>query len=192
MVQPVRTRRKNRFNFLKEAPSLESFDEYPMLRPEVDPQVHVSRNSVDQPFYLVCEKDTVLAQFSGAARVDFQQGAVRWFDLVPGDYVYVPGGVPHRVLVTEPGEQIRYKASQPGAESVVWYCDSCEAELDRHDFDAQAAPAQAGWLAGADRHNAEDARRTCRACGAAHPPIDLAPFRWAAIVDALTASEDDA
>src|SRR5689334_4342042 len=98
MSNAVSTRRKNRFNLLREAAKLASFDEFPMLRPEVDPQLHLSHNEVDQPFYLVCEKDTVIAQFSGHSRIDLKEGSVRYFDLTAGDYVYVPGGIPHRIL----------------------------------------------------------------------------------------------
>ena len=47
--QRVTTRRKNSFNLFREASKLASFDEFPMLRPEVDPQLTLSSNSVDQP-----------------------------------------------------------------------------------------------------------------------------------------------
>lgn len=187
----VTTRRKNSFNIFREASKLESFDEFPMLRPEVDPQLTLSNNSVDQPFFLVCEKDSVIAQASGKAQVIFHDGPVRYFDLVPGDFVYVPGGTAHRVLTREPGNQLRYKAREAGSEAVVWYCDNCSAEVDRHSWSAGEHASQAGYLTACERHNGETARRTCSQCGHSHSAVDLAAFRWRAIAEAL-AQDDDA
>lgn len=184
-------RRKNAFNIFRDAARLGSFGEYPMLSPEVDPQVHLSRNAVDQPFFLVCEKDTVLAQFSGRSRVMFKQGAERYANLVPGDYLYVPGGIAHRILITTPGEVLRYKARAPGREAVEWYCDDCGELLDRHGWNSSEIPAQAGYLAGCERWNAEPERRTCARCGTVHEEADLTPFRWGAIAEALTRADDD-
>ncbi len=184
MVQPVRTRRKNRFNFLKEAPSLESFDEYPMLRPEVDPQVHVSRNSVDQPFFLRCEKDSVIAQPVGASRVEFKDGPVRYFDTEPGDYVYVPAGDAHRVLTVREGVLLRYKARDFGSETVLWYCSGCGEELHRHEISGDG-PVQAGYAQACGTFNADPEIRKCRGCGVEHPPVDLSPFRWREVAEAL-------
>src|SRR5262245_48010997 len=123
MSEAVTTRRKNALNLFREAKKLVSFDEFPLLRPEVDPQLHASHNSADQPFYLTCEKDTLLVQMSGRARVSFREGGVRYFEMGPGDYVYVPGGVPHTVATHEAGVVFRYKAREPGLEQVDWYCD---------------------------------------------------------------------
>ncbi len=190
MTQPIKTRRKNAFNIFREAKALGSFDEFPLLRPEVDPQLHLSRNSVDQPFHVVCEKDMVIAQINGAARVVFASGAVRYFDLGPGDYVYVPAGHLHRVLTKEPGEQVRYKPREPGVEGIVWTCESCGNEIDRHSWQANAAgspvPCQGQWQLASERHNAEPQRRHCTACGTDNPPVDLTAFRWAAVVDAIS------
>jgi len=183
MAQPVRTRRKNKFNFLKEAERLESFDEFPMLKPEVDPQLHVSRNTVDQPFWLRCEKDCVIAQPVGASRIEFADGPVRWFDTEPGDFVYVPAGYAHRVRTVRGGVMLRYKAREIGGESVLWFCQGCGAELHRHDIDG-GGPVQAGYADACDAFNASDAPRTCD-CGDVHPPVDLAPFRWRAVAEAV-------
>lgn len=191
MSAPVRTRRKNTFNLFKEAEKLASFDEFPMLRPEVDPQVHASRNTVDQPFHLSCAKDTVIAQASGEARVEFPDGPVRYFDLVPGDFVYVPAGSAHRIRTLKEGVQIRYKARSPGLERVAFRCDACGAQLDAFDIDPEGAPVQQGYDFAVRRFNAETGRRQCRACGVEHDLIDLAPFRWAAIAEKLATPDDD-
>ncbi|HEV2574887.1 MAG TPA: hypothetical protein VGU72_24360 [Beijerinckiaceae bacterium] len=190
ITQRVTTRRKNSFNLFREAAKLASFDEFPMLRPEVDPQLTLSSNFVDQPFFLVCEKDSVIAQASGRAQVVFHEGPVRYFDLVPGDFVYVPGGTAHRILTKEPGNQLRYKAREPGLETVVWYCDSCSHEMDRQSWNASDQASQAGYAAACERHNGETARRTCSHCGHAHAAVDLSAFRWPAIAAALALGDD--
>lgn len=189
-LQPL-PRRKNAFNLFREAAKLRSFDEFPLLRPEVDPQIYVSRNEVDQPFFVVCEKDAVIAQIGGKARVQFNESSVRHFDLSPGDYVYVPAGTPYRVLTSEAGEQIVYRARDAGRHGVVWFCDGCGAELDRMVWDSAAMPAQSGYQAASERHNADARRRACTTCGKAHAPVDMAPFRWSAVAEALMQDEDE-
>lgn len=188
---PVRVGRRNKLNLLKDGGKLESFDEFPVLRPEVDPQLHVSNNSVDQPFALVCGKDTVLAQVTGRARVAFEDGPVRYFDLEAGDHVYVPAGSEHRVETLEPGIQLRYRAREPGVEGVVWRCKSCRTELDRHVWDSAQTVTQTGYQFACERHNNEESRRTCKSCEARHDPIDLSPFRWAAVALAQAEVEED-
>ncbi|WP_324698853.1 hypothetical protein [Novosphingobium sp. RL4] len=191
MTAPVRTRRKNAFNIYREAEKLASFDEFPMLRPEVDPQVHLSKNDVDQPFHLACEKDTVLAQMSGKSRVIFADGSVRFFDLVPGEFAYVPAGYAHRILTVEPGAVIRYKAQKPGNESIIWYCSSCDAEVHRFDWQADEAPVQQGYVEACQEFNADVKHRTCGGCGTELPPVDLTAFRWDAISAKLLEADDE-
>lgn len=190
-MQPVRTRRKNKFNFLKEAERLQSFDEFPMLRPEIDPQLHLSRNSVDQPFYLRCEKDTVIAQPTGGSRIEFADGPTRYFDTEPGDYVYVPAGYSHRVHTSEPGILIRYKAREPGSETVLWLCPDCGGEVHRHQIDGNAGPVQAGYAEACRAFNADAELRRCAACTTELPEIDLQPFRWDEIACAIVEAAED-
>lgn len=184
-------RRKNRLNLLREGRKLRSFDEYPVLRPEVDPQVHASSNQVDQPFYLVCEKDTVIAQVRGASRILFRDESVNHFDTEPGDFVYVPGGAAHRVLTRTAGEMIRYKAQQPGTEAVLWSCENCGRELDHHVWDNRQVLAQTAYQAACERFNDDEDRRRCEACGTVHPPIDLAPFQWDRVAQTLAEADDE-
>lgn len=191
MNAPVRTRRKNGFNLFREAAKLSSFDEFPMLRPEVDPQIHLSRNDVDQPFHLICEKDTVIGQFSGESRVEFVDGPVRYFDLAAGDFTYVPAAAAHRVRTVTPGVMLRYKAREPGNETILWLCDSCRGELGRYDVNATAQPVQLGYQAASEKYNAELAGKDCPTCGTVAPPVDLAHFRWQAVAEKLAESEED-
>lgn len=189
-LEPIKIRRKNNFNLLKEARKLGSFDEFPMLRSDVDPQFHASRNTVDQPFYLRGEKDMVLVQYSGASRVVFESGPVRYFDLGMADFVYVPAGYVHRVLTVEPGIMVRYKAVNPGEEAVSWLCSGCGKELFSHGFDATAQPAQAGYQAGCEAFNALESR-ACPSCGAEHPEVDLSEFRWDRVAYTLESQEEE-
>jgi hypothetical protein len=186
-----RIRRKNAFNLYREAGKLKSFDEYPLLRPEVDPQLHFSNNEVDQPFWLALAKDCVLTQSSGRSRVLFRAGPARYFDMEPGEFVYVPAQAAHRVIVEEPGILLRYKAKDFGAETVLWFCESCNGELFRLSWKESEMLPQAGYLQGIQQFNAQESRRTCKSCGAQHPAVDLAPFRWEAVANALARGEDD-
>ncbi|MDF7775600.1 hypothetical protein P1X14_10110 [Sphingomonas sp. AOB5] len=190
-MQPVRTRRKNKFNFVKEAERLQSFDEFPMLRPEIDPQLHLSRNSVDQPFFLRCAKDSVIAQPMGASRIEFADGPTRYFDTEPGDYVYIPAGYTHRVLTSSPGILVRYKAREPGSETVLWLCPNCGQEIGRHEIDGDTGPVQAGYADACDTFNGSPAARTCTACSLEMQPIDLSPFRWREVAHAIVEAEGD-
>ena len=178
-------RRKNMLNLFREAPKLGSFDEFPVLRPEVDPQLHVSRNDVDQPFHLICAKDSVIALVSGRAQVSFTTGAVRHFDMEPGDFVYVPAGIPHRLELREPGIQLRYKAREPGLEAVAWLCQGCGEEIHRHVWDTADVLPQEGYLQACQQFNEDEALRRCPSCGEVHPPVALEPFRWADVAETL-------
>jgi 3-hydroxyanthranilate 3,4-dioxygenase len=110
-------KRKARFDTFKEAPSRGNYDEFPMLELGIDPQVHLSRNTVPQPFFLICEQDTVLAQLSGEARVEFRNSSVNFFRMVLGDYVYVPAGTPHRILPKERIDPAALQSTLPRARS---------------------------------------------------------------------------
>lgn len=188
-MTPIDIRRKNTLNLFREASKLGSFDEFPVLRPDVDPQLHVSRNEVDQPFFLTCQKDCVIALVSGAATVEFASGGVRFFDLEPGDFVYVPGGAAHRLRVREPGIQLRYKAREAGGESVAWYCAKCGHELFHHGWEGAETLPQESYLEACESFNSDSVHRTCSSCAEVHPALDLQPFRWQSIVQALRAGE---
>src|SRR5213076_2536198 len=145
----IEIRRKNALNLIKDESKFSNFDEFPVLKEEVDPQLHVSLNKVDQPFYLICQKDCTLAALTGKARVHFHDSSIRYYDFEPGDYVYVPAGTPHRISPVEAGLHMRYKARKAGLEAVAWYCDKCGHELYRHTWDTAKQVPQAGYLAGA-------------------------------------------
>ena len=184
-MNQIDIRRKNSLNAIREAGKLASFDEFPVLRPDVDPQLHLSRNTVDQPFFLTCEKDCVIALMSGRATLHFTLGPVRYYDMEPGDFVYVPGGTPHRVEPHEECIQLRYKARDAGLEAVSWHCRKCAGEVRRHVWDTAETLPQDGYARAAEEFNADIAWRTCPQCGEVHDPVDLGPFRWRAVAERL-------
>jgi hypothetical protein len=171
-------RRKTALNLFRDKANYANYSEAPLLREDAEPQLHASRNSVDQPFYLICEKDTLLTSVSGQAKVCFQDASVRYFDLTPGDFIYVPGGVPHRIVCSEDSLHLRFKARLAGLEAIAWFCDGCGHEVDRYTWDTTDETPQSGYLFGTTRFNASTGRRTCSHCGTQHPPVDLSLFPW--------------
>ena len=151
-----------------------------MLPAGIDPQLHLSRNDTKQPFWLICEKDTVLITIAGAGKVEFVAGPARYHTLAPGDFVYVPSGTPHRIVPSAPCVHLRYKAEHAGLEGVAWYCETCGTELHREVWDTADELPQEGYLRATRAFNADAKRRTCK-CGAAHPAIDLTPYKWAEV-----------
>jgi 3-hydroxyanthranilate 3,4-dioxygenase len=156
-----------------------------MLPDSIQTQVYLSRNDRPQPFYLICEKDTLVVVFSGTGTIQMQLSSVRWFPLEPADHVYVPAGTPTRLVPETESVIVRYKAGEPGLEAVAWYCEGCAAELHRHVFDTARTFAQEGYLAGCQAFNGDPALRRCRRCGREHPGVELAGYRWEALAEQL-------
>ena len=176
--------RKRMLHTFKEAAGRGPYDEYPVLPPEVDPQLHLSRNDRPQPFFLICEKDCVLIQMSGKGKVEFRDSSVLWTSMVPGDFVYVPARTPHRILPEEPSVQHRYKARVAGFEAVCWYCPDCGKRIAIDKWDTAVELPQEAYLRAVRAFNDDAARRRC-VCGTVHPAIDLAPYRWEEIAREL-------
>lgn len=166
------------------------YDEYPVLVSGVDPQLHLSRNDRRQPFHVTCEKDTMLVQMSGQARVEFVDSSVRMFKMVPGDYIYVPGGTPHRIDPIEVSVQYRYKAEDAGLEAVSLYCDGCGELLFRETWHTSEEVPQRAYHRIVTRFNSEPNLRSCDSCGHTAEPVDLTDFRWQQIADELEAGEE--
>ena len=86
-----------------------------------------------------------------------------------GDLLLTPGNVPHsphRPADTW-GLVIERKRGPEDQESVVWYCERCDAELDRITISALDIEQQLkGVLLDFD---ADEARRTCKRCGHVQP-----------------------
>lgn len=182
--------RKHMLDTFEAAAAAGPYDEYPVLIAGVDPQLHLSRNDRPQPFHLTCEKDTILVQMSGAARVEMANGAVRYFDLVPGDYAYVPAGTAHRIVPGEPSIMYRYKAEVAGLEAASFHCEDCGQTLLEETWDTAEELPQAAYLRIVESFNTDEALRTCN-CGTVHPVVDLAGYRWKEIAGELTETETE-
>ena len=182
--------RKRMLNTFKEATSLSSYAEMPVLSASVDPQLHLSKNEIRQPFFLICEKDCLLAQLTGRARLELRNSPTSFFDMKMGDHVYIPGGTPHRFVPFESSIVYRYKAAKPGREAISWYCESCGNKLTQFSWDVSAYLPQEGYDYFCRRFNENETLRRCTGCGATHAPIDLSQFHWAEIAAQLRKAED--
>lgn len=177
-------RQMNAFMTFQAAQSAGNYDERPMFASDVDMQLCLSRNDRPQPFYLICEHDSLLVNVSGEGRVEFPVGSARFHTLESGDFVYVPAGMPHRLVPDTPSVVFRFKASPAGLEGIAWYCGRCGAEVHREEWDTAVELSQEAYQRGCDAFNAGD--RAC-ACGCEHPRIDLDGTRWPQIAAELRA-----
>ena len=161
-----------------EAAKAGPYDERPMLPDSLDLQIHLSKNAVSQPFHLICQHDTVLFALSGAGHVEYKDASVLRHSYAVGDHLYVPAGVPHRILPASETIQYRYKLPESELEGVAWYCEDCGNELYREIWELTDELAQEAYLRTARAFSADAKRRCCGKCGAVHPTLDLSPFRW--------------
>lgn len=178
--------RKKTLNVFKDARGAwGSYDDYPVGPRGTDPMPHVSRNRVPQPFYLVSDHDQVIIQMSGEGRIDFEEMDPPSMRLTPGDTVYIPAGVPSRLIPDGENVQIRLKAEPPGREAVAWYCGGCgdlvyAEELGEGTLQDRYQDAVEAW-------NGDAARRTCGGCAAVHAPADLGDIAWREVAAAIRA-----
>jgi 3-hydroxyanthranilate 3,4-dioxygenase len=161
------------------------YDERPMLPDSLDLQIHLSKNDRPQPFFLICQHDTVLFALSGTGRVEYKDASVLRHGYEVGDHLYVPAGVPHRIVPASETIQYRYKLPETELEGVAWYCEGCGQELYREVWELASELPQEAYLRIARAFNDDAQRRTCRGCGAVAPVLDLAPYRWATVAREL-------
>ena len=178
--------RKRMLHAFRAAREASSYDERPVLPEAIDFQVHLSRNSRPQPFFLICEHDTMLATLLGHGRIEFKQSNVLYHTLEPGDQVYIPAGTPTRLIPDGEAVQIRYKPQHAGLEGVAWYCDSCGAEIWRYEFDTTEELPQDAYQRACDSFNADESLRTC-ACGHRHDAVDLSGIEWSQVAEEIRA-----
>jgi hypothetical protein len=160
------------------APHAGPYDERPMLPETLDLQIHLSRNDRPQPFFLVCEHDTVLFAMKGSGHVEYREASVLRHGYEIGDHLYVPAGVPHRIIPETETIQYRYKLPESELEGVAWYCEGCGQELYREIFEIKSELPQEAYLRIAGAFNKDQSLRTCRKCSTVHPALDLSPYRW--------------
>ena len=99
------------------------YEDAAALPAETDPQLYLSRNRQPQPFHLICSRDNVLSQLSGAVRVHLKDSSVNWFAMDVGDHVYIPAGTPHRIVPSAEGVTLRFQPLEAGLQGAAWYCD---------------------------------------------------------------------
>ena len=177
--------RKKTLNVFREATqAFGSYDEFPVGPEGTDPMPHLSRARVAQPFFAVCAADQVLIQMAGQGELQFAESETSSLRLAPGDTVYIPAGVPSRVVPDGEVVQIRLKAEPPAKEAVAWYCAACGALV--HGVELDDAPVQRGWARAVAAFNGDEKLRTC-ACGAVHPVVELGDIAWLAAAAAIEA-----
>ena len=178
--------RKKTLNVFREAnEAWGSYDEFPVGPAGTDPMPHLSRNRVAQPFFSVCAADQVLIQMAGRGAIEFRELEPASMPLQPGDTVYIPAGVPSRVVPDGEVVQIRLKAEPPAQEAVAWYCAGCGALVHGRELDERIV--QRGWWRAVAEFNADPSLRTCRGCGAVHATVELGDIAWPAVADAIEA-----
>lgn len=180
--------RRRLFRVLAAARQRGPYDEFPALRDGLDPQVHLSRNDRDQPFYLVCDHDTLLAPLAGEGVVHMKEASVLSFALEPGDLIYIPSGVPSRIEPTTELVTLRFKKLEPALEGVAWYCDACGDEVWRRDFSLDHQLPQEGYWESCRLFNESEARRRCGRCGAVRSEVNLADFQFLKVADEIRSS----
>jgi len=111
--------------------------------------------------------DEIFLQVVGDARVDLQIDGERVVNpLREGQLLLVPAGVPHAPRRPEGTyglvvERVR----KPGElDAFRWYCEECNAEIHRVEFQLEDIEAQ--FAAVLKDFDADEAKRTCKACGA--------------------------
>jgi 3-hydroxyanthranilate 3,4-dioxygenase len=162
-----------------------NYDERPMLPDTLDLQIHLSKNDRPQPFHLICEHDTVLMAMSGTGHVEYKDSSVNRHSYEMGDHLYVPAGVPHRIVPTSESILYRYKLPESELEGVAFYCEKCGGELKREVFEIKAELPQEGYARITKAFNANAENRACKSCGAVHPEIDISAFRWTEVAKEL-------
>ncbi len=183
-----RLERKKTSNVFREAQrTWGSFDDFPIGQLGLDPMPHLSRSRTAQPFYLVTELDEVLVQMAGTAEIQFREleSGPSTMCLSPGDTVYLPAGIPSRIVPQGEVIQIRLKGQPPLREAVAWYCNSCGELVHAHEF-TDRVPQRQYWQS-VHAFNADPNLRTCGACGEVHPTIDVGDIAWPQVAEALEA-----
>ena len=182
--------RKRMLHAFRAAREASSYDERPVLPDSIDFQVHLSRNSRPQPFFLICEHDTLLATLLGEGTIEFKCSNVKYHRLEPGDHVYIPAGTPTRLIPAGEAVQLRYKPQRAGLEGVAWYCERCDSEIWRHEFDTSLEVPQAAYQRACSLFSADSELRRCGRCGWEHPAVDLTGIRWEEVAQELRAEAD--
>lgn len=171
--------RRRMLHALDTAATVGNYAELAALPADVDPQITVSRNWVDQPFFIAFEEDTVLAQMSGRSTVHLRQSNVLHYPLGQGDHVYMPAGTPHRIAPDGEGVLIRYVTNEPAARAAIFTCSRCANEIYRLEWQQELVDdAVAIYAEICRRFNDDLSHRTCSQCGEVAPEVSLEALGW--------------
>lgn len=172
--------RRRMLQALDAAATVGNYADLAVLPADVDPQITVSRNSVDQPFFLAFEEDTVLAQMSGRCTVHLRQSNVLNYPMGQGDHVYMPAGTPHRITPDGEGVLIRYITNEAATRAALFACARCGNEIYRLEWQQEVADdAVAIYSEICRRFNDDVGRRTCSQCGEVANEVSLESLGWA-------------
>ena len=159
------------------------YDEAPVLPDNLDIQLTLSRNDRVQPFHLICEHDTVIVAMSGSGRIEFKESSVLHENYALGDVVYVPAGVPHRIIPSEESIHHRFKLPESKVEGLAWYCEICGQEVHRDVWSLVESTPQEGYFRACRAFNGDAELRRCNACSAEHTKLELEGYRWEEVVE---------
>jgi 3-hydroxyanthranilate 3,4-dioxygenase len=129
---------------------------------------------------------------AGVGAIELKEVEPARLALSPGDTVYVPAGVPSRLVPDGEMLVVRLKAEPPptrprAREAVAWYCAACGALV--HAREVTEAVVQDGYWAAVQAFNGDEALRRCPACAAVHPPAELGDIAWPQVAAAIRAEE---
>ena len=124
-------------------------------------------------FFLVSDQDQTLINLTGEGEIRLAGERSERLQLVAGDSVYLPAGIPGRVITHTLSLQVRFKAVPPGREVAVWYCSDCQAVVYWRSIDAATQIPQAAYWQAVQDFNTDAASRTCPECKAELPLAEL-------------------
>lgn len=170
-------KRSNVHELRQAAEAAGSYDEWPLLPPDVDPQARLSCNTVDQPFFAGFDHDTCLAQLTGEATVEFIDSRYLATALSPGDWLYLPAGIHHRVVPQKPALQLRYVGREAHWEEAVFLC-GCGERRSSHSWNTGVTLPQEGFSTAVAQHDSLALEGVlCSRCGTTVEAIGT-QFRW--------------
>lgn len=114
--------------------------------------------------------DEIFYQLRGDIRVDVMDGGRRHTKLVhEGDVLLVPATTPHCPMRPPDswGLVIERKRRLDEPDAILWFCESCDSRL--HESNFALTNIETELKVAIERFNADEALRTCRACGAILP-----------------------
>ena len=134
-------------------------------------------------------RDQTLINLSGEGAICFAGERRERMQLVAGDCVYLPAGVPSRILTQTPSLQVRFKADTPGREAVAWYCAGCDGVVYWQAIEAHVEIPQEAYWEAVRVFNADATTRTCASCGAVHAEAELGNIAWPEVVKAIRSAK---